>query len=77
MYIVTFIMQCVKIIVKNSSNYLRLLPLNILNSFTVIRIQFQYKILKLLLHLKFHYFCIKLNVFVYYITFRYIILKIQ
>ena len=31
MYIVTFIMQCVKIIVKNSSNYLRLQPLNILN----------------------------------------------
>ena len=30
MYIFTFIVQCVKIIVKNSSNYLRLQPLNIL-----------------------------------------------
>ena len=29
-----------------------------INSFSVIRIQFQYKILKLLLHFKFHYFCI-------------------
>ena len=30
MYIVTFIMQCVKIIIKNSANYHRLQPLNIL-----------------------------------------------
>ena len=48
-----------------------------LNSGLVIHIQFQYKIFKPLLHLKFHYFSIKLNVFVYYITFRYIILKIE
>ena len=36
-----------------------------INSFSVIRIQFQYKSLKLLLHLKFQYFYIKFNVFVY------------
>ena len=41
-----------------------------INSFSVIRILFQFKTLKLLLHLKFQYFGIKLHVFVYEITFR-------
>ena len=36
-----------------------------MNSFSVIRIQFQYITLKLPLHLKFQYFGIKLNIFVY------------
>ena len=36
-----------------------------INSFSISRIQCEYKPLKLLLHLKFQYFCIKLNVFVY------------
>ena len=46
-----------------------------INSLSVIRFQYQYKTFKLLLHLKLQYFCIKLNVFVYSITFGYIILK--